>query len=132
MPVDAFVNLYADRGGKIVKIKQPSDMLKLEGIQINTTNDALSFVRLFTDKTRFARFDVPGAIEYPDGNATVEQTLGGCVIRRRLLYLAAVDGKGIPVREVEESVSSNGEYRCSVVRQLQPLHERPPGLSMIE
>lgn len=120
LPLEAFVSLYAERNGQAALITGPKDVQGLPGVRILSSDQALSFVRLFTQKNTFHRFLEPAAFEYTDAHAKVMSEKGKYVIVRRLLYPRELPSFGFelshqdsfPVYEVRETLFPDASYSC--------------------
>jgi len=137
VPIEAFLVLHAEKNGQIVQVKKPDDIRKLNGIRITSSDQALSFVRLFTSKTTFYRFSNPRAFEFPEGNAIVTKAGNTFVIIRRLLYPEESDLKVaisprayLLVYEVKETVLPDGKYVSERLRVVDHVDENAVNLPL--
>lgn len=131
LPIQSFLHLYARRGRELVRISAPEDMNRLDGLVVRSADDALSYVRLFTEPTTFMSFESPGGIEREMEQVKTIQHNGFNVVR--VLVLAnQVDGKGHPVVRTEEGVSLDGKYTLVKKTVLRYVPSREAGLPVLE
>lgn len=123
-PIEAFTHLYAERQGELLKIESPTDFARLSGVRVSNPDEALAFVRLFTDDATYFYFHRPVAIEYPEQNAIVERAGDGFRVRRKLLYLRPRH-KVFENYEVMEFISPQGQYICKRTRLIETLERLP-------
>jgi hypothetical protein len=132
LPIEAFLRLYARKDDATVCLRRPTDFRKLDGIRIDTVEDALAFVRLFTSPRTFYLFETPCAIDIdqqsdeecqgygvlsPDVYCSLElaapvvvQGPGHFTIARYVLS-AARKGSAYEVMRLDEWVGADGGYR---------------------
>jgi hypothetical protein len=110
-PIIIYMKLYAKKGRLIEKILKPCDINKLDGIKIENSDEAIWFLRLFTNENFFPIFDEPRAIELqPESIKIVNQENGFLVIRKLIMALPEKP-KGYPVFEFHEEITFDGKYR---------------------
>ncbi|MDD2600844.1 MAG: hypothetical protein PHO37_16750 [Kiritimatiellae bacterium] len=109
-PIVVYMKLFAKNERTTEKIKKPEDMNKLTGLSIRNSDEAISFLRLFTSHTSYVMFDEPRAIEqHPDAVRVVQQD-NGFVVTRELLMASSEEPHGYPVLEFQEKVTFDGKY----------------------
>lgn len=131
LPIEAFLRLYARKDKVTVCVRQPTEFRNLDGIRLDSAEDALAFVHLFTDPETFYLFDSPGAIDVNQASDKPEQWYGvipqglyhslrlgppvviegsGCFTVTRYVLSAERTGNAYAVLRLEERVGRDGDY----------------------
>ena len=129
LPIEAFVHVYAKRGDRIESILSPQDMNKLDGISVTSNDEALNFVRLFTNRDFVIVFQSPLAIEHEPESTVVEKKNDGFYITRQLVYWEETKSGKHRLYRVKERVSFNGKYQVvekQFLKYLSPTEARFP------
>lgn len=138
-PSWAFLKLFARKGARVVPLGNPQDLVRLDGIKIGSTQEAMALVLLFTAPETFFLCERPWymALTMGKAGANAERAgrygrVNGSVVKRLSLRPASVvhvNGVyritrdlleyrrvtepllGYPVVRVTEEVSGGGGYR---------------------
>ncbi len=140
-PVEAFRVLFAERNDAVVQVREPQSVQRLPGIRFVSPDEALQFVRLFTEPESYFRFVEPHALELPNSSATVAPgTDGTFVITRQLLYPKEIPPFNLelsrddfmPLYQVRETVSADGTYSCKKLHVVEWVRTRDPRIPRFE
>jgi hypothetical protein len=139
-PSEASRILCAQRGGSCIELRSPGEATDLPGFKLTSPEQALQFARLFTSHNSYHRFVEPRAFEFPDSSAHVSRKGGVFTINRKLVFrgesqpfnLDLSSGESFPVYQVQETLCSDGTYKCEKVRLVRWVPIRDLDLPFLE
>lgn len=111
-PIEAFVSLHAYHASRerLEKIDGPEDLVRLDGIAIDSEARALEFVRLFTTTNTYFLFPNLRLLEVRT-NAFVEKITAGYVVNRDVIDLATKTNGSYRILRHIEYVGQKANYR---------------------
>jgi len=110
-PMILYMKLFAKKREKIVKLLTPCDMNKLTGVAIKNCDEAILFLRLFTNDKYYFIFDEPHAIEQQPESVIIIHQDNGFLVTRKLTVASPQKPHGYPVFEFQEKVTFDGKYK---------------------